>query len=284
MESRHFKHLDFAEIFQELPLISQGRLEEAKFPSIPSQFVEDFLFRVEWIAEASVPGIVLRPPPDADSAGIYHTNFPMLKGQHTPPQWDDSDAYGDIETAAAHFVLLLDSYLDDAWEILRCALTDESELSRSASSERCGRLQIFHAIQDRFPTNEVTLDEELMIDALLIYQYDTLFGLLHDGLTDDALYVMEDIALLRSVTERIFVTRLSEMRQQRHKSENARDLARLRHEETNSQRAQAIKDWDANGTNVSSMAAFARARHRDFGVTERTLYTWIRDHQRTKTQ
>lgn len=61
-----------------------------------------------------------------------------------------------------------------------------------------------------------------------------------------------------------------------------RRSAEARHKPTNQQKAAALAEWDAHGANVSSMAAFARARHKEFGVTERTLATWIREHRRAK--
>lgn len=58
--------------------------------------------------------------------------------------------------------------------------------------------------------------------------------------------------------------------------------AKARHAETNLQKAKALSEWDAHGANVSSMAAFARSRHKDFGVTERTLYGWVRNHRKNR--
>lgn len=62
-------------------------------------------------------------------------------------------------------------------------------------------------------------------------------------------------------------------------SAQGRKSAKARHSPNNQRKAAALKAWDAYGANVSSMAAFARARHREFEVTERTLYGWIRDHR-----
>lgn len=61
-----------------------------------------------------------------------------------------------------------------------------------------------------------------------------------------------------------------------------RSAAAARHKVTNQQRESAVVEWESRGTKVSSMAAFARCRHKDFGVTERTLYNWIRDCRRAK--
>jgi hypothetical protein len=66
-------------------------------------------------------------------------------------------------------------------------------------------------------------------------------------------------------------------------SQAARRSANARHKPTNQQKAIALAEWDAYGAGVSSMAAFARARRNDFGVAERTLYGWIRDHCKEKT-
>lgn len=68
-----------------------------------------------------------------------------------------------------------------------------------------------------------------------------------------------------------------------NRSDQQRVAAAARHQTTNQQRKSAVVDWEAYGNKVSSMAAFARSRHKDFGVTERTLYEWIRNHRKTKT-
>ncbi|HBN8473779.1 hypothetical protein ACM75G_06355 [Pseudomonas aeruginosa] len=61
-----------------------------------------------------------------------------------------------------------------------------------------------------------------------------------------------------------------------------RRSASARHQTTNKQKNAALREWVEYGEKVSSMAAFARARHKDFGVTERTLYGWIRSHRKAK--
>lgn len=58
--------------------------------------------------------------------------------------------------------------------------------------------------------------------------------------------------------------------------------AKARHAETNQQKTIALAEWDANGANFSSMTAFARIRHKAFGVTERTLYNWVKDHRKAR--
>ncbi|MBT8766294.1 hypothetical protein [Metapseudomonas boanensis] len=65
---------------------------------------------------------------------------------------------------------------------------------------------------------------------------------------------------------------------QEQTSASARKAAHARHHHTNQQKAAALAAWDAYGENVSSVAAFARSRHKDYGVTQRTLCSWISDH------
>lgn len=67
-----------------------------------------------------------------------------------------------------------------------------------------------------------------------------------------------------------------------HKKKSWGVGGKKRHAETTKMKELALAEWDAHGANVSSIAAFARARHKDFGVTERTLYEWIRDYRKTK--
>lgn len=59
--------------------------------------------------------------------------------------------------------------------------------------------------------------------------------------------------------------------------------ATARHKETSESRSSALLCWDTTGSNFSSRTAFARNKHREYGVTERTLYGWITAHERSKT-
>jgi len=63
----------------------------------------------------------------------------------------------------------------------------------------------------------------------------------------------------------------------------ARMAASARHKDTNDQKTAAITEWEASGSQYSGMAPFARHRHKAYGVTDRTLYGWIRDHRKAKT-
>lgn len=58
--------------------------------------------------------------------------------------------------------------------------------------------------------------------------------------------------------------------------------ANARHKETSESRSAALLCWDTTGSNFSSRTAFARNKHRDYGVTERTLYGWVTTHLRSK--
>lgn len=59
--------------------------------------------------------------------------------------------------------------------------------------------------------------------------------------------------------------------------------ANARHKETSESRSAALLCWDATGSKFSSRTAFARSKHREYGVTERTLYGWVTAHVRSKT-
>ncbi|SDA76984.1 hypothetical protein SAMN03159443_02929 [Pseudomonas sp. NFACC15-1] len=59
--------------------------------------------------------------------------------------------------------------------------------------------------------------------------------------------------------------------------------ANARHKETSESRSAALLCWDNTGSNFSSRTAFARNKHREYGVTERTLYGWVTAHVRSKT-
>lgn len=59
--------------------------------------------------------------------------------------------------------------------------------------------------------------------------------------------------------------------------------ANARHKETSQSKVKALLCWASTGSNFSSRAAFARNKHKDYGVTERTLYGWITTHERLDT-
>lgn len=59
------------------------------------------------------------------------------------------------------------------------------------------------------------------------------------------------------------------------RSDFAKRAAAARHQETNQSKRKAVADWKTNSAKYSSKAAFARANHRRYSVTERTLNKWI---------
>ncbi|SFU11510.1 hypothetical protein [Pseudomonas marincola] len=65
-------------------------------------------------------------------------------------------------------------------------------------------------------------------------------------------------------------------------SMGARKAAGARHSEANTQKLNAQTEWDSVKGTYSSIAAFARYRHKAYAVTERTLYGWIIAHRKTK--
>lgn len=61
-----------------------------------------------------------------------------------------------------------------------------------------------------------------------------------------------------------------------------RRSASVRHKPTNQLKAAALAMWDVRGDSYSGMAAFARHHHKEYEVTERTLYNWVREHRNAK--
>jgi hypothetical protein len=115
-------------------------------------------------------------------------------------------------------------------------------------------------------------EDYFLLQSLLVCQYDALCWLHSRQDFDGGLFVLERIVL---ATEMLSTCGKGDPRPSHYQK-----AAEARHQETRQQRALALVAWDEYGTKVSSMAAFARARHKDFGVTERTLYGWIRDHRK----
>jgi hypothetical protein len=58
--------------------------------------------------------------------------------------------------------------------------------------------------------------------------------------------------------------------------------ANARHKETSQSKIAALLCWETTGANFSSRAAFARNKHKEYGITERTLYGWIAAHERLR--
>ena len=124
------------------------------------------------------------------------------------------------------------------------------------------------------------LEDEASIEALLLYQLDRLVGAYKAQDVEKCVSLGADICDLQTLLAEIRLEREILAMADFEKSKDARNRAKLRHSGTEKERLAALAEWDAHGGNVSSMAAFARSRHKDFGVTERTLYGWIRDHRK----
>lgn len=170
---------------------------------------------------------------------------------------------------------LIDEALASVWEAI-------PGMSRRPSNRNPKGLP---CLPDRFVYREIsgrTCTDRPALDALLIYQLDRLCGAWQAGQVDEVLALIPDmLAIQRDIGDREGRSFSGEMLEIAG-SHEARQRAALRHKPTNQQKTAALAAWDAHGANVSSMAAFARARHKEFGVTERTLGTWIREHRKTK--
>lgn len=121
-----------------------------------------------------------------------------------------------------------------------------------------------------------TQNDYMALTCLLIYQYDCLCALYTSEQLANVLALFESIADTREAITSCQVLGSNEYM----RSRRASNLAGLRHAETNQSKAAALTAWDQCREHMSSMAAFARARHKEFSVTERTLYGWIREYNR----
>ncbi|WP_425328000.1 hypothetical protein [Pseudomonas nitroreducens] len=119
------------------------------------------------------------------------------------------------------------------------------------------------------------------------------------GIANDALDIMETVCHAESLQQALRLEEISNklLLEQLNKvipakaealaktkmSLAARKAAHISHKGHREGRSAAQADWDENGAAYSSMAAFARHRHKEYGVTDRTLYGWIRDHRKART-
>lgn len=112
------------------------------------------------------------------------------------------------------------------------------------------------------------------------------------GIANDAIDIMETVCRAESLrdihraekrAEQLLIDEMSnaipkkaEALAKKKVSLAARKAAIARHKEHHDGKASALAEWDANGDSYSSLAAFARHRHKAYEVTERTLYEWVR--------
>lgn len=57
---------------------------------------------------------------------------------------------------------------------------------------------------------------------------------------------------------------------------------KARHKDSTASKAPALNDWELNGANYSSRAAFARQNFRKYSVVESTLKNWIAEYEKDK--
>lgn len=218
-------------------------------------------------------------------AAVYEGD--IAQAGNIPPQLFDR-----VESACANFFLgsldedkptqqvaqeaseAIDGYLSFLVTCLRDA-TAAGGYQRQAAQD--GRL---YAAVDRYiPAG---FEGHEFKEALRIYQLDNLIGLYREGRFDDALLVIDDLLEIEADIESATMYSWHDADNEAQLSQTQRDRARKRHKENNEQRAAALAEWESNGASYSSAAGFARYRHKHYGVTERTLGDWIREHRKTK--
>ncbi len=117
-------------------------------------------------------------------------------------------------------------------------------------------------------------------------------------LANDAVDIMEVVCRAEQLQDELEARKVIETffhNNEKRLTERAEELAKkkvslaaslaanARHKETSQSKPAALKCWDTTGSNFSSRTAFARNKHKEYGVTERTLYGWITEHERLKT-
>lgn len=215
--------------------------------SIPSQLEETVLLAIEQICARNDIG---------------------MHGTETETQ-----ELGAALDAAFHLIdLKLQSALDDA---------DTAEWAETALQQ--GR--IYAAIAESFICGPGTTwypTDDIALEALLVYQLDTLIGLHKAKNFDQALHIFTDICdIQREIAENKL---RDEMSSHIHwqKSREAKERAKLRHQKMNTQKAAVLAEWDATGSEYESRADFARIVGGLHGLKHRTLYEWIAAHEKSK--
>ncbi|MBK5508765.1 hypothetical protein [Pseudomonas sp. TH15] len=110
----------------------------------------------------------------------------------------------------------------------------------------------------------IYIDDYLFIKGVNSPDMDECYDLIHSSFTSAEIYRKSIDAAKEAV------------------SAMGRRSAIARHKPTNQLRAAALAEWDARGANYSGMAAFARHHYKQYEVTERTLYGWVRGHRNAK--
>lgn len=182
------------------------------------------------------------------------------------------------ENEVAEIEAAIDLALKPIGNYLKLALENDED---SELEYNQGRL--FAVVRWGMFSGPSNLEDEASIEALLLYQLDRLVGAYKEQDVDKCVHLGADICDLQTLLAEIRLEREILAMADFEKSKVARNRAKLRHSGTEKERLAALAEWEAHGSNVSSMAAFARSRHKDFGVTERTLYGWVRDHRKANT-
>lgn len=272
----YIKNIDLLEACKKLPAFMQGKDETPEVKGLPIQVAENFMINLGYIVELFFPEVLLFPPE------TFNPDITPALPDY-PSDWNEDMAYADIQHTKHQLEDLIDSGLYEVWEYLRYALQSRCTYTKSASQDACEELQIFKATEDIFGNlHSANEDDYWLLSFLLLYQYDTLSGLIRDNLTNEALYVFEDIAEIRCEMGMRNVKKWSKGWHIKQTSEEAKTRALIRHEKTNAQKKSILTEWDSTHTEYKSRSDFSRIISRRDGLKERTVYTWISEHEKTK--
>lgn len=175
------------------------------------------------------------------------------------------------------FEAALDTALRPVGQYLSWAREEDYEAAESAYQQ--GR--IWGAISGSMFPGNANLEDEATLEALLLYQLDRLLDAHQKQDIERALHLFVDICGIQTLIAEIKIEKDIATHNDFKKIEAARSRGKLRHKDTTEQKGPALAEWDANGQKYSSAASFARHRHKTYGITERTLYGWVRDHRKT---
>ncbi|GKQ32682.1 hypothetical protein [Pseudomonas syringae] len=119
---------------------------------------------------------------------------------------------------------------------------------------------------------EYEQEDEITLEALAVYQLDSLIAATRAKNLTRVLCISTDIFEIQKLLGRR--EKLQEF------SALAAERAKKRHQHTNAQKAELLKDWVTNGHGYESRADFVRIMSDLKGIKYRTLYEWIAHHDK----
>lgn len=247
MTSKYIRHIDLEEVCKALPYWKKGR----KLSSAPSQL---------WV-----------PVMGAFLGFLSHPDFALTREQR-------------VQVTPRKLAEMLDEHLELAWEALPSTKTKDA--MKQASKRWSAGLPPIYSLPRGPKVYSHVMGSigqtDPTIDALFIYQLDSLCGAAERQDMACALWIFTDLLeLQRDIAARDGSDFLNDMTSMIDSWE-ATVRAQKKHRPTNQQKDILLAEWDANSNEYKSRADFARIVSAREGMKERTLYEWIASHDRKK--